>query len=97
MKTETEAGKAVKWEANCVASGCISSESGEPRHIADCYRSSEIARQIVREHNAFPALVEALQELMEDTFECYCADGVAVKGACGYCKAQAALALAKEP
>jgi len=96
MKTETEARKAVKWEANQVASGCISSESGEPRHIADCYRDNTIASQIVREHNAFPALVEALEGMIDAYGQCQCVEG-APENHCPWCIGRAALALAKEP
>jgi hypothetical protein len=41
-------------------------------------------------------LAWALWELIQDS-ECYCADGVAAKGPCGYCKAKGILAeVAKE-
>lgn len=40
--------------------------------------------------NSHTALIEATREFMADS-ECYCADNVATKGPCGYCKLRTAL------
>lgn len=67
MKTETEQREAVKWNLadydECVIEAQTMTASR--RMLAECVQAKD-ARQIVREHNAFPALVEMAKEVAEN-------------------------------
>lgn len=90
MKTETEQREAVKWNLadydECVIEAQTMTASR--RMLAECVQAKD-ARQIVREHNAFPALVGIIKELQSRHFVATGNDEL-------YNKATAALALAEK-
>lgn len=75
-ETKTEQTKFVKWQVKAVDLIAPTRRPGDPFHplyriepcAKDAKESEEVARQIAREHNAFPALVEACEGVLDHLY-----------------------------
>jgi hypothetical protein len=79
-------------ESMGINAGIVKDADGKPLTLPLSWAH---AHALVTAANALPGLVEAVREHPKDS-ECYCADYIACKAPCGYCKLQAALKAAGE-